>query len=965
MRKILTFLLLGIISSTFIIAQPAWQWAYKAGGTTTTNNIDVTYGVAKDGLNNVYSCGSYQGTVTIGANTWTAATRNAWVGKQTSDGQWIWSVTGGGNIAAQAITVDSNGDVIVVGSCTGGTTLNGFTINSLGGANTAMFVAKLNGITGAVLWAKEGRTPTSGGSVDAFGVAVDNVNNVYVAGRGKGAINFASTLTFTSSSSTVAQTLDGYILKLNSNGTPKFVNRIYGATTGNADKNCYSVATDNLGHVYALGYFQSTIARLDNTYFISNTNTTSTTNDIFLAKYDTSGATIGMFKYGSATTTVQDFAYNIKMINDTIAVFAGQSNNLATLTKVNTNTGSSINNFTASGNGTSVFYSIDKDANANIYATGFISSDNATGQNFGTTNLKTNSQNDLLLIKTDATLSTQSAINFGNTSTSLTNELGRCLVTLGTDDNVIGGIFASNLTLGISNMSAQGNSDLLIARYAPCAQSLAITTEPINDTTCASGPATFSFATNMPNYTIMWYKNGAQMSGNTNDTLSTGTFSNLDNFFAIATSACGTAQTQTVYVHVLQAPAITLQPIFNTSPYCFGDTAVIVVGATGDNLSYQWRKGTTVIPGENNDTLLIVCNGTSVTGTYNCIVSNQCNSVTSNNGLISNVYSPATITASPSNSIICAGTTSSISPNSVSGATSYQWYLNGNPISGANSINYTISNMQAANTGTYSLVAIATCGNDTAEIRTVSLGTNTVLNSSTTTGSSCPGTDMTYALDVTGTNVSYQWFLNSNVIAGATNDTLVINNISSAMNGQYQVQISGACGSTISAGISTLSVPTFITSITVSGNMLISDDNNSGSFQWIDCNNGNQIIPGENSIGFSPSSNGNYAVILSHGICTDTSNCISINTIGLNTFNLSTQIEISPNPVKDFVKIKSISTTQQNSEIKIMGIDGKIVLSQMSTGNTTNIDLSSLSNGVYFIQVYSATSTYTQKIIKQ
>lgn len=954
MKKILSILSITILSANILSAQPLWQWAYKAGGTTASNNIDVTYGVAKDVNNNIYSCGSYQGTATIGNNTWTAASRNAWVGKQNANGQWLWSVTGAGNIAAQAITTDSNGDVLVCGSLTGTTSLNGYALNPSGGANVSMFVAKLNGTTGVVMWGKVGRTVTTGGSVDAYSVTTDNANNVYVAGRAKGTVNFDATLGFTSSSSGVAQTLDGYILKLNSLGIVKFANRIYGATTGNADKNCYSVATDSLGHIYALGYFQCTNVRLDNTYFVSNINTTSTTNDIFIAKYDTLGVAQAMYRFGSATTTIQDFAYNIKMLNDTIAVFAGQSNNLGTLTKVNLNNGNTLNSFAATGNGTSVFYAIDKDLNNNIYATGFVSSDNATGQYFGTSNLKTNAQADLLLAKTNDILSVQSAINFGNTSATLTNEFGRCLVNLGNDDNVIGGVFASTLTLGITNLSAQGNSDLLIARYAPCNQTLAITLDPINDTICSGTSASFSFATNMVNYIIEWHKNGAVFSGYTNDTLSTTSINDNDNVFAIATSVCGVAQTQTAYVHVLQLPSITTQPVFNTTPYCLGDTAFITLSVTGENLSYAWHKGTSLLPGPNNDSLLILCTGASVTGTYYCVVSNQCGSRTSNNGLISNVFAPAIITSTPSNVIICQGTSASISPTSVSSATSYQWYLDNNPI-GTSSSSYNISNMQAANTGTYSLIAFAACGNDTAEIKTVSLGTTTTLNGSTITGTSCPGSEIIYALDVTGTNLTYQWFLNSVLISGATNDSLVLSNISSAMNGPYQVIITGACGNE-NAGITTLSVPSFITTVTSNGITITTDDNTAQSYQWIDCTNGNPIA-GENGLSFTPTVNGNYAVVMTKGICTDTSVCYSINSIGLKQYIAASEIRIFPNPTNNYITIETngkyslslVNILGQELETKV--IDKKIKL-----------DISNLTEGVYYIKLSNGA---TMKFIKQ
>jgi PKD repeat protein len=47
------------------------------------------------------------------------------------------------------------------------------------------------------------------------------------------------------------------------------------------------------------------------------------------------------------------------------------------------------------------------------------------------------------------------------------------------------------------------------------------------------------------------------------------------------------------------------------------------------------------------------------------------------------------------------------------------------------------------------------------------------------------------------------------------------------------------------------------------------------SYQWLDCNNGNAIIPGETNQTYIPASSGNYAVVVSKNGCTDTSACVN------------------------------------------------------------------------------------------
>lgn len=48
------------------------------------------------------------------------------------------------------------------------------------------------------------------------------------------------------------------------------------------------------------------------------------------------------------------------------------------------------------------------------------------------------------------------------------------------------------------------------------------------------------------------------------------------------------------------------------------------------------------------------------------------------------------------------------------------------------------------------------------------------------------------------------------------------------------------------------------------------------SYQWLNCNNGFAVIPNETSQSFSPSVSGNYSVIVTQDLCSDTSDCIAI-----------------------------------------------------------------------------------------
>ncbi|MFT5819617.1 MAG: hypothetical protein ACI8ZM_000842 [Crocinitomix sp.] len=62
------------------------------------------------------------------------------------------------------------------------------------------------------------------------------------------------------------------------------------------------------------------------------------------------------------------------------------------------------------------------------------------------------------------------------------------------------------------------------------------------------------------------------------------------------------------------------------------------------------------------------------------------------------------------------------------------------------------------------------------------------------------------------------------------------------------------------------------------------------------------------------------------------------------------QIQIYPNPTTDFVTV-NYENWETNVQIQLMTIESKVVLKQTITATATQIDLSSIENGIYFIQI--------------
>jgi hypothetical protein len=139
---------------------------------------------------------------------------------------------------------------------------------------------------------------------------------------------------------------------------------------------------------------------------------------------------------------------------------------------------------------------------------------------------------------------------------------------------------------------------------------------------------------------------------------------------------------------------------------------------------------------------------------------------------------------------------------------------------------------------------------------------------------------------------------------------------------------------------------------------------NTGSYLWINCND-NSIVEGETSASFSPVTNGEYAVILTQGACSDTSECYSVTASGIGNGEVNRQYVVYPNPAHDFVTIDMVDE-QTNATIKVVDMTGKILrMVEMDRFIKTNIDISSFKEGLYLIQIHSDQVNRVARVIKE
>ncbi|NVK27563.1 MAG: T9SS type A sorting domain-containing protein [Flavobacteriia bacterium] len=119
-------------------------------------------------------------------------------------------------------------------------------------------------------------------------------------------------------------------------------------------------------------------------------------------------------------------------------------------------------------------------------------------------------------------------------------------------------------------------------------------------------------------------------------------------------------------------------------------------------------------------------------------------------------------------------------------------------------------------------------------------------------------------------------------------------------------------------------------------------------YQWVDCSNGNTIIPGETNQTFTASSNGQYAVIVNRGSCYDTSACYIVEGIGENEYFSNGDIVLTPNPNNGSFSLQS-SNSLGGCLVRIVDVQGKVCLEQQLESDTNYHFDTDLIPGVYTV----------------
>ncbi|MCS7084557.1 MAG: hypothetical protein NZ534_00575 [Bacteroidia bacterium] len=229
-------------------------WAKATVPTGTDNSAFIT-DLTLDPQGNLVAVGSFPGTVNFGASVKSALPKglnfDMFVGKfNPNNGGEIWVQTAGGTDIdiATCAAVDGNGRIFTAGNFFGSITFpTQPTLTAVGGAGDRdVFIASYSA-SGAVRWAAKG-----GGAADwdeAYAIAIDPLNNVYVGGQFFAAAAFDGVLLSSGGG------YDGFIVKYDNAG-PLIQAVSFGGAGG---ESCNALVVNVYGEVFAAGYFSGTV----------------------------------------------------------------------------------------------------------------------------------------------------------------------------------------------------------------------------------------------------------------------------------------------------------------------------------------------------------------------------------------------------------------------------------------------------------------------------------------------------------------------------------------------------------------------------------------------------------------------------------------------------------------------------------------------------------------------------------
>ncbi|HQR20739.1 MAG TPA: hypothetical protein PKV98_07725 [Burkholderiaceae bacterium] len=367
----------------------------------------------------------------------------------------------------------------------------------------------------------------------------------------------------------------------------------------------------------------------------------------------------------------------------------------------------------------------------------------------------------------------------------------------------------------VANSEGSATSDTAFVLVDEGAIAPFVTSQPLNLTVGAGSEAVFAVvADGTSPLSYQWRRNGVDITGANAPMLKlpatapadAGSYSvAITNPVGSVTSAAATLTVNASGPPAPVAPTIVTPPASATVNA--GNAASFAVAVTGTGpLTYQWRRNGTAIGGATGAVYTIAAVAAADVGAYTVVVTNSAGSATSPaaNLTVNPAPSPVvpTISSQPSGLVVIPGATATFAV-AVTGTAPlmYQWQRNGSALPGATGPVLTLTNVNGADAGNYSVFVSNAVGSVTSANAPLILIGAPAITTQPLASAVAQGLPASFAVTATGDALQYQWLRNNVAIPGATSAVYTTPPTQASDNGVvYSVIVYNNAGLVISSG---------------------------------------------------------------------------------------------------------------------------------------------------------------------
>lgn len=176
----------------------------------------------------------------------------------------------------------------------------------------------------------------------------------------------------------------------------------------------------------------------------------------------------------------------------------------------------------------------------------------------------------------------------------------------------------------------------------------------------------------------------------------------------------------------------------------------------------------------------------------------------------------------------------------------------------------------------------------------------------------------------------------------------VFNNDTYITSGIYPYHFTNIWGCDSSIVLDLTIINTVNTAVSQNGATLTSNGVNV-NYQWLDCSTNSPILGATNQV-FTPTVNGNYAVIVSANNCSDTSACYLVTSLGVAKNTLKSQMQVYPNPTTGVLNI-DLGAEYAWAEVKVSSAIGQELMREKYAHSQLLSLQMPETEGVYFVEI--------------